>query len=235
VGDRADRALLPSARVVLPPDPVRQAGHGALGPRPSRRPPHARDPDGRHAGRHGQGGRGAGRGARPLRRRSDVRALRGHVSGAHGGARHGGERGADEVGARLPARSDGRGRRGAGAVDSRRLGNRRRSLVAPADGAVDRRRRGAGAGAHARRSSRREPRRGCGADADERDDRHPARAAGDSRPDACAASLRRGARGGQPLRGRADPGARESSSCPAATTCRGSATRMPPSTRSRSS
>ena len=67
---------------------------------PARRPAEARDPDGRHAGRHGRRRGGAGCGARPLRRRGDVRALRRHLPRADAGARDGGRRGAGPGGRR---------------------------------------------------------------------------------------------------------------------------------------
>ena len=73
------RPVPQAARVVFPPDPVRQAGDGALRSRDGAA--HARRADGRCTGGDGSGGIGARRAARDLRGRADVLAVRRDVSG----------------------------------------------------------------------------------------------------------------------------------------------------------
>ena len=124
-----------------------------------------------------------------------MRALRRDVPRAHAGTRHVRQRGQDEVGAGLSDRgARGRDRRAwndaasrAGARPSPAI-----SLEQLAPSIVDDEE--LRSGAHASSAPRRQPRRGGGADTDERDDRHPTRAARDSRADARAVPRRRGAR-----------------------------------------
>ena len=127
--ERAAGVVLPPARFLLTPDPVRQARHRVVRPRGRHRRP--RDPHGRRARGHGRGRlRDRGRDRR-LRGRADEHPLRGHLPGALPGARHLRVAAAFHARARLPVRDDARGdgarQRGGRAA----LGHRRAGALVP--------------------------------------------------------------------------------------------------------
>ena len=164
------RALPQPARVVLAPDPVRQAGDRAV--RSRDRAADARRADGRRAGGDGGGGIGARRAARHFRGRADVLAVRRDLSGEDERARDDRHLREAHLGSGLPVGADARNTRVVLRRDPRALGRPGRPR-----GACAERRRGSGVPrvvehlpAHGR-----QPGRGAAPHADERGDRRPVR------------------------------------------------------------
>ena len=87
VGGARAREVPRAPRLVLPADPVRQAGDRPVRPGTDRRVADARGADGRRPCRDGRRRVGAGRAARALGGRQHVRPVRGDLPRAHHGAR----------------------------------------------------------------------------------------------------------------------------------------------------
>ena len=226
------RAVPSAASVLREADPLRQAGHRALGPR--QRPAQPGDADGRFAGGHGHGRLRARGSARVLGGRADVRPLRGHVPTPDQRAHDPGQLRAPDVGSRLPVGANTRGPGGVDGGVSARLGRSRGARRALAQ---RRRRRARPPMVGSAPPDGREPGRQPGAPADERRDGRAARAAGDPRADPHPAQHRRSGFPGrcQPVHGTADSGSQVRGATGDAIIWPGAKMRTRSSTRSRSS